>query len=87
MTRKKGASPYAVKNAYATQTIRNRSGGRRAAGVVAKIAKRNYRPDLRKVSISLRFPFVRSALSFGNGERYTRATAYELNRTSLKCTT
>jgi large subunit ribosomal protein L28e len=49
-TRKKGASPHTVKKAYVTSTIRNRSGPRRAAGVVAKLAKRGYRPDLRSVS-------------------------------------
>lgn len=49
-TRKAKASPLAVRSAYATTTIRNRSGGRRAFGVAAKLAKRGYRPDLRQVS-------------------------------------
>ncbi|GJE89694.1 60S ribosomal protein L28 [Phanerochaete sordida] len=51
-TRKKGASPHAVKKAYVTSTIRNRSGSRRAAGVVAKLAKRGYRPDLRTAALA-----------------------------------
>lgn len=50
-TRKAKASPHAVRSAYASTTIRNRSGGRRALGVAAKIAKRGYRPDLRQVSL------------------------------------
>ena len=52
VTRKKGAAPNAVRPAYATTTIRPRSGTRRAAGVTAKLAKRGYRPDLRAVSPS-----------------------------------
>ena len=48
--RKKGAAPNAVRPAFATSTIRPRSGGRRAAGITAKLAKRGYRPDLRAVS-------------------------------------
>ena len=51
ITRKKGASPHAVRPAFATTTIRPRSGGRRAAGVTASLAKRGYRPDLRAVSV------------------------------------
>lgn len=58
VTRKKGASKHAVKTGFATQTIRNRSGGRRAAGVVAKLAKRGYRPDLRQVSIVFALYFL-----------------------------
>ena len=46
ITRKKGAAPNAVRPAFATTTIRPRSGGRRAAGVTASLAKRGYRPDL-----------------------------------------
>ncbi|RPD64740.1 ribosomal protein L28e [Lentinus tigrinus ALCF2SS1-6] len=53
VTRKKGAAPTAVRPAFATTTIRPRSGGRRAVGVTAKLAKRGYRPDLRAVSSSL----------------------------------
>ncbi|KAJ3546180.1 hypothetical protein NM688_g5543 [Phlebia brevispora] len=52
VTRKKGVSHNLIKSAYATQTIRNRSGGRRAAGVVAKLAKRGYRPDLRQAALA-----------------------------------
>ena len=51
ITRKKGSAPSAVRPASATTTIRPRSGGRRAAGVTAKLAKRSYRPDLRVVSV------------------------------------
>ena len=54
VVRKKGAAPNAVRPAYTATTIRPRSGARRAAGVTATLAKRSYRPDLRKVSISLR---------------------------------
>ncbi|KAI0696025.1 ribosomal protein L28e, partial [Cerioporus squamosus] len=52
ITRKKGASPHAVRSAYATTTIRPRSGPRRAAGVAAKLAKRGYRPDLRAAALA-----------------------------------
>ncbi|KAI0789498.1 ribosomal L28e/Mak16 [Abortiporus biennis] len=51
-TVKKGASPQAVHSARAVSSIRNRSGGRRSAGVVAQLAKRGYRPDLRKAAIA-----------------------------------
>ncbi|KAI0721193.1 ribosomal L28e/Mak16 [Fomitopsis betulina] len=51
-TRKAKASPLAVRSAYATTTIRNRSGGRRAFGVAAKLAKRGYRPDLRQATVA-----------------------------------
>ena len=51
VVRKKGAASTAVRPAFATTTIRPRSGGRRAAGVTAKLAKRSYRPDLRVVSV------------------------------------
>ncbi|PIL31227.1 hypothetical protein GSI_05925 [Ganoderma sinense ZZ0214-1] len=50
--RKKGASPHAVRPASATSTIRPRSGGRRAAGITAKLAKRGYRPDLRAAALA-----------------------------------
>ncbi|KAF9236827.1 ribosomal L28e protein family-domain-containing protein [Melanogaster broomeanus] len=46
-TIKSKASPRQVRTARTTLTIRNRSGGRRALGVVAGLAKRGYRPDLR----------------------------------------
>lgn len=49
-TRKVKASPSAISSAYATAPIRARSGGRRALGVAAGVAKRGYRPDLRAVS-------------------------------------
>ncbi|KIY73308.1 ribosomal protein L28e [Cylindrobasidium torrendii FP15055 ss-10] len=52
VTRKPNASPTSVSKAYATTVIRPRSGGRRAAGVAAGIAKRGYRPDLRAAAIS-----------------------------------
>ncbi|TCD62199.1 hypothetical protein EIP91_007232 [Steccherinum ochraceum] len=51
-TTKKGASPHAVNPAKSVSSVRNRSGGRRAYGVVAKIAKRGYRPDLRQAAIA-----------------------------------
>ena len=66
--RKKGASIHAVKSAYVTQTIRNRSGTRRAAGVVAQLAKRGYRPDLRAVSV----PLSCTSMDVKLGRRYTR---------------
>ncbi|KAI1790999.1 ribosomal protein L28e [Ganoderma leucocontextum] len=50
--RKKGAAPNAVRPAFATSTIRSRSGGRRAAGITAKLAKRGYRPDLRAAALT-----------------------------------
>ncbi|KAM5539905.1 hypothetical protein V8D89_006408 [Ganoderma adspersum] len=49
---KKGASPRAVRPASVTSTIRPRSGGRRAAGIAAKLAKRGYRPDLRVAALA-----------------------------------
>jgi large subunit ribosomal protein L28e len=51
VTRKAKASPHALASAYATSPIRARSGGRRALGVAACLAKRGYRPDLRAVSV------------------------------------
>ncbi|THH01209.1 hypothetical protein EW026_g1459 [Hermanssonia centrifuga] len=51
-TRKQGASPIAVRKGLASSTIRNRSGGRRAAGIVSKLAKRGYRPDLRTAALA-----------------------------------
>ncbi|KAH8094685.1 ribosomal L28e protein family-domain-containing protein [Cristinia sonorae] len=59
-TTKKGASPSAVRTAKAVSSIRNRSGGRRSYGVVAQLAKRGYRPDLRKVCV---FPVLFSIFS------------------------
>ncbi|CCM02753.1 uncharacterized protein FIBRA_04861 [Fibroporia radiculosa] len=52
ITRKKGASSHAVRPGFATSTIRPRSGGRRALGVAAKLAKRGYRPDLRAATLA-----------------------------------
>jgi hypothetical protein len=49
LSRKGKTSPHAVKGAFVKTTIRNRSGGRRSAGVTSGFAKRGYRPDLRKV--------------------------------------
>ncbi|KAH9885443.1 ribosomal protein L28e [Cubamyces sp. BRFM 1775] len=50
--RKKGASPHAVRSSYSTLVVRPRSGGRRAAGVTAQLAKRGYRPDLRAAALA-----------------------------------
>ncbi|KAF5352564.1 hypothetical protein D9756_006179 [Leucocoprinus leucothites] len=47
VTRKSKASPHAVASAHSTSPVRPRSGGRRALGVAAGVAKRGYRPDLR----------------------------------------
>ncbi|KAH9934080.1 ribosomal protein L28e [Epithele typhae] len=52
ITRKKGAAPTAVASGYAKTVIRPRSGGRRAAGITAKLAKRGYRPDLRTAALA-----------------------------------
>lgn len=49
--RKKTAPSRAVRAAYSTTTIGSRTGPRRALGIAAQAAKRNYRPDLRAVSI------------------------------------
>jgi hypothetical protein len=54
--RKKSTSPHVVRSAYASTTIGNRTGPRRALGVAAQLAKRGYRPDLRAVSIYLGLP-------------------------------
>ncbi|KIO07115.1 hypothetical protein M404DRAFT_998531 [Pisolithus tinctorius Marx 270] len=51
-TRKSKVSPHAVRSARTTLTIRNRSGPRRAFGVVAGLAKRGYRPDLRTAALA-----------------------------------
>ncbi|KII94219.1 hypothetical protein PLICRDRAFT_36466 [Plicaturopsis crispa FD-325 SS-3] len=51
-TRKGKASPHHVSAARHTSVIRNRSGPRRALGVVASQAKNGYRPDLRKAAIA-----------------------------------
>ena len=61
---KSKATPRQVSSARTTFTIRNRSGGRRALGVVAGLAKKGYRPDLRAVSPCL--SFIRSEES-GSG--------------------
>ncbi|KAG0697740.1 ribosomal L28e/Mak16 [Suillus ampliporus] len=50
-TRKSKASPQAVRPARTTATVRNRSGGRRSLGVVASLAKKGYRPDLRAAAL------------------------------------
>jgi len=52
VTRKKSASPRAVRPAFATSTIRSRSGSRRSLGVAATLAKRGYRPDLRAATLA-----------------------------------
>ncbi|KAF9011316.1 ribosomal L28e/Mak16 [Cyathus striatus] len=52
-TRKTKASPQSVSKGFATTTIRPRSGGRRALGVVAKLtAKKGYRADLRTATLA-----------------------------------
>ncbi|KAI6154148.1 hypothetical protein BKA82DRAFT_4098164 [Pisolithus tinctorius] len=51
-TRKSKVSPHAIRSARTTLTIRNRSGPRRAFGVVAGLAKRGYRPDLRAAALA-----------------------------------
>ncbi|KAI6120949.1 ribosomal L28e/Mak16 [Pisolithus croceorrhizus] len=51
-TRKSKASPHAVRPARTTMTIRNRSGPRRALGIVSGLAKRGYRPDLRTAALA-----------------------------------
>ncbi|KAL9716664.1 hypothetical protein Ac2012v2_001116 [Leucoagaricus gongylophorus] len=52
VTRKTKASPYAVASAYATSSIRAKSGGRRSFGVAAELARKGYRPDLRKAVLA-----------------------------------
>ncbi|KAF8167306.1 ribosomal L28e protein family-domain-containing protein [Crassisporium funariophilum] len=52
-TRKTKASPQAVAPAYATASVRPRSGVRRALGIASSTAKRGYRPDLRTVSFTV----------------------------------
>jgi len=52
VTRKSKASPNAVASAYASSTVRARSGSRRALGVAAGTAKRGYRPDLRTAALA-----------------------------------
>ncbi|KAF6748422.1 ribosomal L28e/Mak16 [Ephemerocybe angulata] len=51
-TRKPNASPNAVAPASAKTVIRPRSGGRRALGVAASVAKKGYRPDLRTAALA-----------------------------------
>jgi len=51
-TRKTKASPYSVASAYATTSLRARSGPRHALGVAAAPAKRGYRPDLRTAALA-----------------------------------
>jgi hypothetical protein len=52
LARKPKSSPHAVKGAFSKSTVRNRSGGRRSAGVISSFAKRGYRADLRKVDFA-----------------------------------
>ncbi|KAH9049545.1 ribosomal L28e protein family-domain-containing protein [Lactarius hengduanensis] len=53
ITHRKGkASPRAVRPAYATNTIGSRTGPRRALGIAAQAARRNYRPDLRAATLA-----------------------------------
>ncbi|RXW16209.1 hypothetical protein EST38_g9648 [Candolleomyces aberdarensis] len=51
-TRKTKASPNAVAGAKAKSVVRPRSGGRRGLGVASSLAKRGYRPDLRKATLA-----------------------------------
>jgi len=51
-TNKESASPTQVKSARSTTIIRARSGGRRALGITASIARRGYRPDLRTAALA-----------------------------------
>ncbi|KAG9308975.1 ribosomal L28e/Mak16 [Chiua virens] len=48
---KSKATPNQARAAKVTFAIRNRSGGRRAFGVVAGIARKGYRPDLRAAAL------------------------------------
>jgi len=52
ITNKKSATPAQVKSARATTVIRRRSGGRRALGITAGLARRGYRPDLRTAALA-----------------------------------
>ncbi|KAI3606136.1 60s ribosomal protein l28 [Moniliophthora roreri] len=51
-TRKSKASSQAVVPARSVSNIRPRSGGRRALRVASSVAKRGYRPDLRKETLA-----------------------------------
>ncbi|KZT58308.1 ribosomal protein L28e [Calocera cornea HHB12733] len=51
-TRDAEAPIYANKKAEKTERIRNRSGGRRVAGVVSKKLSSGYRPDLREAALA-----------------------------------
>ncbi|KAF7340985.1 Ribosomal-L28e domain-containing protein [Mycena sanguinolenta] len=53
VSRKQKGSPYAVSRATSKDTIRARTGGRRAAGIAAVIAcKKAGRPDLRTAALA-----------------------------------
>ncbi|EIM83554.1 uncharacterized protein STEHIDRAFT_34397, partial [Stereum hirsutum FP-91666 SS1] len=52
ITKKKDASPNAVRGALATTTISSRTGPRRAAGIASSFAKRGYRADLRAATLA-----------------------------------
>ncbi|KAF8515824.1 ribosomal L28e protein family-domain-containing protein [Hysterangium stoloniferum] len=51
-TRKPKASPHQVRGAAHKISIRGNSGNRRAVGIVAGLAKRGYRPDLRAAAVA-----------------------------------
>lgn len=72
---KSKATPQQVRGARTTFTIRNRSGGRRSLGVVAGLAKKGYRPDLRAVSTPLSFPSFEAW--------YSSCLVLEINRNAL----
>ncbi|KAJ6457265.1 ribosomal L28e protein family-domain-containing protein [Mycena sanguinolenta] len=53
VSRKQKGSPYAVARATSTDTIRARTGGRRAAGIASVVAcKKAGRPDLRTAALA-----------------------------------
>ncbi|KAG6825193.1 hypothetical protein H0H93_001056, partial [Arthromyces matolae] len=54
------ASPSAVRGALTTSAIRPRSGSRRSQGIVAQLAKRSYRPDLRAAALARVSALVRA---------------------------
>ncbi|KAK7051559.1 hypothetical protein VNI00_004538 [Paramarasmius palmivorus] len=51
-TRNTKTSPQAVASARTVSNVRPRSGGRRALRVGSSVAKRGYRPDLRKETLA-----------------------------------
>lgn len=72
VTRKTKASPHAVVSAYTASFIRAKSGSRRSLGVTAQLARRGYRPDLRKVNFPLIFLYSLRRKSFGGHQMHSR---------------